>query len=194
MRLLFILLLATATLPRVARSDERDLREAKRLFAQGRAAYAAHDDARAYDLFKRAFRLSHEPAMLFNMSSAAERLGRPGEAVETLRSYLRLVPDAPDRASIEAKIAVFAEEQRLLDRDKPPPPPALAAPQQPAPIAAMQQPPAEPPQKSHALAIGLGVGGGILALAAGAVAIGFAASSKAPDYTPSTFGTWHVTR
>ncbi len=98
-------------------SAQKRMEDAKREFQAGRASYDRSDYAGAYDHFKRSYVLSQEPALLYNISSALQGLGRPGEAAESLRDYLKIMPGDPERVQIEQRIATLLETQKLLDRE-----------------------------------------------------------------------------
>jgi tetratricopeptide (TPR) repeat protein len=117
-RLLAILVVIAglALIPAAARAQQR-IEQAKREFLDGRAAYERGDYKTAYDKFKQSYILSSQPALLYNIASALQGLGRPGEAAEVLRDYLRAVPDDPERPLVEKRIASLEEAQRLLDRE-----------------------------------------------------------------------------
>src|SRR5689334_12289998 len=98
-----------------ALADPRRDQEARAAYRAGAAAYEAGDYQTAYDRFKESFQLSHEPALLYNIASALQGLKRPHEAAESLRSFLRVQPNDPDRPKIEQRIATLEEEQRMID-------------------------------------------------------------------------------
>jgi len=100
----------------VARAEDRAAR-AKRLYEEGEAAYHKGDFETANRQFKEAYLLSKQPALLYDMSSALERLERPHDAAEELRAYLRAAPDETRRASIESRIRALEEAQRILDAE-----------------------------------------------------------------------------
>ena len=209
------LVLVVALSAATAHAGDRDTAEARALYEKGKLEFETRDFAHAYDHFKQSFRLTHAPALLFNMASALQGMERPHDAADELRSYLELQPGDPDKEEIQKRIAALEVEQRILDRDrksagtvavKPPPevvasPPPLAT---SVPIAVEQQrepliapPKADPPAtaapSSHrALYIGIAVAA-ILVVAAGGVAIA-AANPSTPAPSPSTIGTWTVTR
>jgi hypothetical protein len=92
--------------------------QAKREFQLGKAAYERGDFQTAYDAFKRSYIMSQQPALLYNISSAQQGLGRPHEAAETLRDYLKAVPQDPERADIEKRIAALEEANWLILREQ----------------------------------------------------------------------------
>src|SRR5437588_7633983 len=102
----------------LASADARQDEAARNAFKIGRAAYETGDYQLAYDKFKESFQLSHEPALLYNISSALAGLKRPHDAAEALRSFIRLQPTDPDRDRIEKRIATLEEEQKMLDAER----------------------------------------------------------------------------
>lgn len=164
------LLLACA----VGRADEAAETGAKQLFLDGKAAYEQGAYERAHQLFERSYLVSHHPELLFNMSSALQRMERPREAADKLRAYLRVVPTDDDRPMIEQRIRALDEEQRILDDRRA----QAAAEQRVAPAA----------HRRRALAIGLGVVAGVVGAVAVGVGLGLGLSTSALPYTPSTVG------
>jgi hypothetical protein len=201
-----------------ARADETRDAEARRLYGDGRDAFEKQDYQHAYDSFRQSYLLSQRPELLFNMSSALKELGRPHDAAEDLRAYLRVVPNAPDRPAIEERILTLEESQRILDREHARTAPPPAAPETAAPAPATTTPPAsaatsapaatvepsaatnpnaatattEKPHRKRALVIGLVVGGAVVAIGLGVgLGIGLSRGPEAP--TTSTFGTVRAT-
>lgn len=98
--------------------------EARRWFETGRERYQAGQWREALDSFQRAYDLTRSPEILFNIGQCADRLRLDREAVTAFELYLERLPQAPDRASVEARIRVLraeiarAEElQRQRDED-----------------------------------------------------------------------------
>jgi tetratricopeptide (TPR) repeat protein len=130
-RVLLLLLPLLVCASAHAQTQPQRLERAKQLYGDGRKAYEVGDYQKAYDAFKESYLLSHEPALLYNISSALQGLRRPHEAAEALRSFLRLRSDDPERPQIEERIRALEEEQRLLDNEKArtaPPVPVITAP------------------------------------------------------------------
>lgn len=112
-----------------AQEAETDLtdEEARSLFEAGRAAFTAGRFEDALGHFQRAYELSGRPMLLFNIGQSFDRLRRDEEALSTFERYLTDVPDAPNRAQVEARVAIMqaavaeAEEQaELRALDTPP--------------------------------------------------------------------------
>jgi tetratricopeptide (TPR) repeat protein len=101
---------ATASEPQRAR--------AQALFEQGRRDFTEERYQAAYDAFHEAFGLTAAPALLYNMASALEALGRPGAAAQALRSYLRAVVEEPNRGALEARLRALDEAERLKEVER----------------------------------------------------------------------------
>lgn len=217
--LAFVLVLASVT---TAAADARRDQEARAAYKAGATAYEAGNYQVAYDKFRESFQLSHEPALLYNISSALQGLQRPHDAAEALRSFLRVQPNDAERPKIELRIATLEEEQRMIDLDKhknqpetPPPPvttppltttppPPVTTPSAPppavltpvAPVASAVVVTAPPPRRDKrrtALIAGL-VAGGVV-IVAGAVVLGVVlGDSKTAPYLASSLGAHPGTR
>jgi tetratricopeptide (TPR) repeat protein len=85
--------------------------EARSLFEAGRTAFDAGRFEPALDYFTRAYELSHRGALLFNVASAAERLRRDALALDAYRRYLVEVPDAPNRAFVQARVEFLTQTE-----------------------------------------------------------------------------------
>lgn len=164
-----MLLIASA-----AAATEVQEEEARTLFQSGKAAFAAERYQAAYDLFKQAYLLSPEPALLYNMASALQALGRPHDAAEELRAYLRTRPDVSEREQIETRIRALEEAQRLLDEEKKsaPLPPIVEPSPKPTIIVVQRKEPPPPPKRNTKLivilsTVGVVVVGGALGLGLG---------------------------
>jgi tetratricopeptide (TPR) repeat protein len=186
----------------IAAADARQDQAARDAYKIGRAAYEAGDYQIAYDKFKESFQLSHEPALLYNISSALQGLKRPHEAAEALRSFIRLSPNDPDRENIDKRIATLEEEQKMIDaeRQKNAPPPVTPPPPEVRTVI-IQQPAfvqpgpteAERKRRNKILAITLTVGG--VVLVGGAVTLAVLLSqSKTDAYTVTSLGPHPGTR
>lgn len=121
---------------------------ARPMFEMGKRAYEEGRYAEALDAFQRVFVLTGHPAMLINIANSFVRLGDEKKAAASLEQYLALVPDAPDRSLIEARIrALYDQTQTSALVDGPLTPTAAAA----RPVAPTPTPPpaAEAPPPEH---------------------------------------------
>ncbi|MDH5671947.1 MAG: hypothetical protein OEZ06_07330 [Myxococcales bacterium] len=90
-----------------APQDDPIEHHARSLFADGRDAFGAGEYQKAVEIFEKVFALSGKPLMLVNIANARVELGQRRRAAVALRQYLKLVPEAPDRDVIEARIAML---------------------------------------------------------------------------------------
>ena len=78
--------------------------EAKQHFVDGRERYADGQFNEAADHFIKAYDLTHAPELLYNLARCYEHLGEKERAADQYEMYLRMSPDAEDRAEVEKKI------------------------------------------------------------------------------------------
>ena len=85
--------------------------EARSRFEAGRAAMAAGRTEDALADFRRAYELSHRPALLYNIGVAADRLRHDDEALEAFEAYLAAMPaeEISNRAEVESRLVVLRE-------------------------------------------------------------------------------------
>ena len=93
-------LLATAT----AAAQTEPFQE---VFEEGIAAFQARDYETALQRFQRSYILSRRPELLFNIGLTLERVGRREDAIATLRQFVSLQPNSPQRADAERRIATM---------------------------------------------------------------------------------------
>ena len=172
MRGMSIVMVLVACVAAPAAAD--DAADARTHFQKGRALYdvGRFDDAARE--FEAAYQLKTDPVLLFNLAQAYRFAGKPQPALVAYRSYLRNLPDAPNRAQVEASIA---ELQRVVDEQQhaqKSPPAETLTPGQPIAtpaLTATAPAPAKPPLYKRwwlwtavgvvaatGLAVGLGVG------------------------------------
>jgi tetratricopeptide (TPR) repeat protein len=196
-----LLILACLLVPLAAGAQEQRLERAKQLFSEGKVAYEQGNYEKAYASFKESYLLSHEPALLYNISSALQGLRRPHEAAEALRSFLRLRPDDPEKGAIEERIRTLEEEQRLLDQERgtptvtPPPGKPIATPpamgnkivvDEAGTVAARNQ--AAEERRKKKIWMGVGISLGVLAVGGVALGLALGLSNHSEPYTPADFG------
>jgi tetratricopeptide (TPR) repeat protein len=117
----------------VALGAERD--SARDHYVKGTRAYELGLYEEAIAEYTAAYKLKDDPALLFNIGQAHRLAGHPAEALRLYKTYLAKVPDAPNRADVEAKMTDLA---RQLEQQKqaaatpapvPAPAPATSAPE-----------------------------------------------------------------
>lgn len=121
---------------------------AREWFAKAESSEANGDRESAVRQYACSLRLVPHPATAYNLGTAAERSGDLSMASDAFRAYLKLLPDAPDRSHIEARIARLdadvADLRRQIYLDKSPPGTTYAKPPT-AEASATKKPPAPEP-------------------------------------------------
>lgn len=116
--------LALVGVPRAARGqsgggEDAATREAKEHFYRGEKLFALGRFEKALAAYEAAFEAKQLPEFLFNIGQCHANLGDYRQAIFSLRKYLRLRPDAKNRAEVEEYIASLekkqAREERKLD-------------------------------------------------------------------------------
>src|SRR2546428_12630625 len=97
---LLILLWAAA-----ARADNPDEEIARAHFQTGLAYYDSDRFAPAVKEFLEAYRISHRPALLFNIARSYEKLDDAGRATHFYKRYLEALPQSSERHQIENTLA-----------------------------------------------------------------------------------------
>ncbi len=90
-----------------ARADEAGAAAegpAKAAYRQGVEHFKQKQFADAIREFNKAYRLDPNPVLVFNMARAFEELKQYESAIEYYRKYLEMLPDAPDRKTVEESI------------------------------------------------------------------------------------------
>jgi hypothetical protein len=164
-------LLCAAIAPAHALTDQEE--QAKAHFLAGQSYYDQASYTDALREFHESYRISHKPALLYNIARCHEALEQYAEAVTMLERYLSEAPQAPDRAAIEARIAHLQARQAdaaLRLSKHPSEPQARSRP--PTPAATSTTSPPAPRRRLWTWVVG-GVG-----LAALAAAVGTGAASQ----------------
>ncbi len=97
-----------------------DLEAAKAAYATGAAAYAKDDFASAVDSFKKSYRLSKNPLLLYNIGNALEATGDKKRALFYFKKFLTDTPKGSANRD-EAKERAEALHRELAGGDEPPP-------------------------------------------------------------------------
>lgn len=101
---------------------------ARRHYQRGAELYKEGDFGPAWLEFSTAYQLSPKPGLLFNMARCEVKLGRPRDAIQHFRDYLKESPSDPDAVGIRSEIA---ELQAQVDREGGPEQSLVARPVQP---------------------------------------------------------------
>jgi tetratricopeptide (TPR) repeat protein len=110
--------------PAADRSQTEDQKraEAKTLYEQGLSHYNLGEFDQAIAAFRKSYALTQAPGLLFNIAQAFRLEKDYEQATYFYTTYLRLQPDAANRADVEARLAEMQqalEEQKKLEK-KPP--------------------------------------------------------------------------
>jgi len=97
-------------------SDEALAAEARKHYEEGTKAFNLAEFPRAIAEFKAAYNAKPDPLLLFNIAQAFRLGGDDAQALLFYKSFLRNMPDAPNRKEVEARIRTLdkavAEQQR----------------------------------------------------------------------------------
>jgi tetratricopeptide (TPR) repeat protein len=106
-----VLVLSTVGFQTVAVASEGDIPpDAKEKYEEGKASFEAGDFDVAIVAFTKAYNLSGEPNLLFNLAACAERLGDAQRAIAYYMVYLEEMPDAEDAASVRERVKQLETE------------------------------------------------------------------------------------
>jgi tetratricopeptide (TPR) repeat protein len=106
-----------AMLPDIVRNPESGNGQLQGYFDQAKSSLQRHDLNGALSQFEQAYKAAPDSAALnYNLSWMYQAQERPLTAVKHAENYLRLAPDASDRADVEARIADMREELRTNPR------------------------------------------------------------------------------
>src|SRR5690349_15258428 len=84
--------------------------EAQRLYGEGTKAYNLGDFAKAIENYKAAYNVLPEPVFLYNIAQAYRLANDLPQAVFFYKSFLRNMPDAPNRAEVEARVKEIEDQ------------------------------------------------------------------------------------
>lgn len=108
--------------PDAPQTDEQKKAEAKALYDKGINHYNLGEFDPAIAAFRQAYGISSAPGLLFNIAQAFRLKKDYEQASYFYTTYLRLKPDAPNRADVEARIAemkTLLEDQKKLGTSPP---------------------------------------------------------------------------
>jgi tetratricopeptide (TPR) repeat protein len=178
-RLLALAVCAALAAPSAFAAPARAAEDAETTVKEALAAYDAGRYAEASELFERAYRETHLPALLFNIAQASRLLG---DCPRAIAYYKRFVADAPTSADRPRAEIWLAELGTCAPPATPPPPiattpsPPVAPPPPPAPgpssppllVAAAAAPSPTPPADRRRVPAILALAGSFALSSAGA--------------------------
>jgi len=129
--------------------DQDAKTRAKASFKAARAAFKEKKYKDALAGFEEAYGIDPHPVMLYNIALCQQKLGRPEDALDTLKRFLAEEPDSKARPKVEKKIAELEAKLKKEDEsDEPGQQPAKPVPAKPGPGAE----PGETPGKTAPVA------------------------------------------
>jgi hypothetical protein len=176
--------LALLLVARAAAAQE-PISEARKHATRGSELAAEGDCAAAVKEFTAAYNVLRDPAILFNRAECERKQGDAKAAMADYRHFLDDLPSAPNRQSVEDRIA---ELQRTLDAPPPPPAPAAPTPAVESVTVSERTLPPEPPPSG--LPTWVWVGLGVMVIAGAAVGVAFAIGRGHTDVPTSTLGNY----
>jgi len=111
---LAVLVLLWLARPAAAQAD--DPRRALAEYKLATTHYNLNEFEDAIKHYRAAYRLKSDPAFLFNIGQSYRQLGDYESAIRFYRSYLRDLPDAPNRVTVEARISEMQEALKIKSR------------------------------------------------------------------------------
>jgi tetratricopeptide (TPR) repeat protein len=159
-------LLAAASAPAEAQMTQAQKDEVKLHYQRATRAYDLQKYQEAIDEYQKAYEISGDPPMLYNIAQAYRLADKPDEAVRYYRRFLQRMPNARNREDVERKIAdqeKLADQRKKVEPVAPPAPPQTTKPppivevKPPPPVVTpppqLPLPPPPPPETSHARAV-----------------------------------------
>jgi tetratricopeptide (TPR) repeat protein len=96
--------------------------EAKRLYEEGTNAYNLSEYKEAIEKYRAAFKLVPKPFFLYNIAQAYRLNGDLKPAEQFYKNFLNALPDAPNRAEVEAQIQSLEDAIAKQDQSVKQPP------------------------------------------------------------------------
>jgi hypothetical protein len=103
---------------RAADIGEAPAAEAKRHYEEGTKAFNLGEFSRAIAEFKAAYNAKPDPLLLYNIAQSYRLAGDPAQALFFYRSFLRNMPDAPNRKEIEGRIRTLEKQVDKQDTER----------------------------------------------------------------------------
>jgi tetratricopeptide (TPR) repeat protein len=108
--------------PQPAPVDDNKKAEAKSLYEQGLSHYNLGEFDEAIKSFRAAYAIEPAPGLLFNIAQSFRLKKDYEQATYFYQTYLRLKPDAPNRADVEARLQEMQEalaDQKKMEKAPP---------------------------------------------------------------------------
>jgi tetratricopeptide (TPR) repeat protein len=160
------LVLSLLTLCSVASAD--DAGAARRHFQAGSSLFDLGKFREAAAEYEEAYKAKNDPALLFNIGQAYRAANEPAPAITAYKSFLRHVPDAPNRPLVEGfilRLQKQLDDEALKQQQKQEPAPVVVQPETQPPVAPEKPPLYKRPwlwaAVGGAVVVGVAVGVGV---------------------------------
>ncbi len=111
-RVVAVVIVALALLPAgLAHADKKSDAEAKKAYMDGTKYYNLGDFTKAIEHYKRAYELKPDAVFLYNIAQSYRLSNDFTQALFFYKSFLRNLPDAPNRAEVERRITEMEDAQ-----------------------------------------------------------------------------------
>src|SRR5438046_987514 len=113
----------------------QDFEAAARHFGAAQDAFGKQHFHAAAAEFERAYEITKDPVLLYNIGEAWQKAGEGKKAVASFKAYLAASPTAQDRADVQKRIRMIEKKKFVLpDQSAPEVAQASPAPPPPEPI------------------------------------------------------------
>jgi len=111
-RVVAVVIVALALLPAgLARADKKSDAEAKKAYMDGTKYYNLGDFTKAIENYKKAYEFKPDAVFLYNIAQSYRLSNDFTQALFFYKSFLRNLPDAPNRAEVERRITEMEDAQ-----------------------------------------------------------------------------------
>src|SRR3954463_8755666 len=121
------LLLVAAPRSAQAQMTQAQKDEVKLHYQRATRAYALQKYQEAIDEYQKAYEISGDPPMLYNIAQAYRLADQPAAAARYSRRFLQRIPNAKTRDDVERKIADQEKLAEQRKKNEPAPPPSNTA-------------------------------------------------------------------
>jgi iron complex outermembrane receptor protein len=128
-----------------AQAADDDAAKAHSLFDKGMAHFHLEEYPQAIEKWEEGFRVKPVPEFLYNIAQAYRLSKQPDKAIAFYKKYLRMKPDAPNRAEVERHLKTLGRIVNEQDRAAAAPPTSTIQPGHPGSEGEVNKEPAPEP-------------------------------------------------
>jgi outer membrane protein assembly factor BamD (BamD/ComL family) len=102
-------------------ADDPEAAEAKKHYEEGTKAFNLGEYPRAISEFKATYNAKPDPLLLYNIAQSYRLQGDPSQALFFYKSFLRNMPNAPNRKEVEGRIKTLEKQiaEQKTDQKEP---------------------------------------------------------------------------